>query len=165
MFRFWILLLGMTSYLHAQIETPPPGTYIIAKGITLEGFQYPENSFNDFRSLELNFLINEATSTQLEFAYSNFGFRERIRIPLRVKVYLSKKLYVFTGPEVEIELNKEQVTKEPPRLGWQAGVGYEWQKNLFTEAKVNYQLNTTQIGPYGSLGRSDTFTLGTRWKF
>lgn len=165
MLRFWILLIGMTSYLHAQIEEPPPGTYTLAKGITLDGFIYPKDPLSDFRSLEFNFLISEATRAQLEFAYSSFGFQERIRIPLTVKVYLTKKLYMVTGPEVEIELNKVLFPKEPPRLGWQAGMGYEWQKNLFTEAKMNYQLNNSKIGPYGTLGRSDTFTLGTRWKF
>ncbi|MEX0291162.1 MAG: hypothetical protein AB3N14_18815 [Flavobacteriaceae bacterium] len=136
--------------------------------IAIEGAIYPEEvNGEQHRMAIIEFSISETFKTELQMFYNRFGDRNRFRTSLLTKLYLIKnrKLYLFTGPEIEFDLNRKIQDYGPPRLSFNTGLGFDFNDNVLLEARFNKQLNNTRVGPYGELGRSDVFTVGSRLKF
>ncbi|MEM7380459.1 MAG: hypothetical protein AAF361_04585 [Bacteroidota bacterium] len=158
------LMFGLTTYAQQPTETPPPGTNIFG-AFSFSGLHYPE-MLNDERShfYQIQYQVSDELRLQLDAFYTLFGSRNRLRTALLGKVSITKKWYVFGGPEVEYDANRE-LGDDQVRLGLDMGMGYEINDQLLLEAGFNKNLNGSKVGPYGTLGDADFITVRSRFKF
>lgn len=133
--------------------------------LTLDGHYYPEFLLGEkFYNYQVNYRISEKLMIDLQSFYSRFGTKERLRIPMLFKARISKNLYFLTGPELEYDLSGEVPGKEP-RISINSGIEYRREDGLYINAIYNYQLNESNVGPQGGVGKSNIISVSSGLKF
>ncbi|NAS12060.1 hypothetical protein [Poritiphilus flavus] len=157
-------LFSFTGLAQQPTETPPQDINSIG-AYSFSGLKYPLGVNGERREYyQIQYELSDNLRVQLDAFYNKFGTRNRLRTALLTKVNLSKKWYVFAGPEIEYDMNRE-LGGDGVRLGLDLGMGYEVNEQLFLEAGFNQNLNGSRVGPYGTMGDSDFFTVRSRFKF
>ena len=85
-------------------------------------------------------------------------------MPMLLKARISNNLYLVAGPEMEYDMGKE-VDSSKPRLSLNSGVEYRRDDGFYINALFNYQLNNSNIGPQGNIGKSNMISVGSGIKF
>ncbi|PIB27086.1 hypothetical protein BFP77_13710 [Maribacter sp. 4U21] len=81
---------------------------------------------------------------------------------------MNKRLYLYSGLEIEAEINKYPHLKQPPpRVGLINGLGYEVNKSFVIEGGSNIQVNNSPMGVFGErdIPMPQVYTLGGKIKF
>ncbi|QLG46433.1 hypothetical protein [Costertonia aggregata] len=140
------------------------------KGVLqISGFSYP--IFFDgetHSSFLLDYELNKNLGVQLRGFYDTYLISNRTRFDFLGKYYFTKKMYILSGIQIEMEQAKiNNATPRPPRVGIQYGMGYEVNPNLILEGKGNIQINKSSMGSFGEyvIPTPQVYTLGGKLKF
>ncbi|MFS4467686.1 hypothetical protein [Maribacter sp. 2210JD10-5] len=165
----WSFPLFFTFASAQLVETPPVSSDSVKTGLSITGFSYPIFlNGEEHSSFAVEYRFNSKLAAELQGFYDTYLHANRIRGNVRLKYYLTKKLFVFGGPEVEGDQNKYiGLQVQPPRIGLIMGVGYEVDKNFMLEAGSNLQINNSPMGAYGEplINMPSVWTLGGKVKF
>ncbi|WP_117885320.1 hypothetical protein [Aureibaculum luteum] len=131
---------------------------------TLHDFAYPIDLFNKeqhsnfvFRyKIKLKFII------ELKGFYDTYLLADVFKTPITTKLYVTNKLYLFSGIELESESDKLQLNLQPPQLKFKNGMGYDIEKNLFIQFDHDLHFNKSAVGAYGT---PSLFSLSGKYKF
>lgn len=138
------------------------------QNLTITGFSYPI-FLNEEK--HASFLVNYPLSNQLHMElqgfYDTYLVSNRFRLNLSLKQYLTEKLYVIGGVEIEAGDYKQILPSQPPRIGAVMGFGYDVLNNFAIEGKFNAQLNNSLMGAYGEpfVRMPQVYTIGGKVKF
>ena len=133
--------------------------------LTFEGRFYPEFLLDEkFFNSQVSYPISDELMVDLQVFYSRFGIKERIRLPLFLRVKIAKNLYLLAGPEIEYDLSGE-VQASKPRMSINSGVEYKREDGFYINALFNYQINNSNVGPQGNIGKSNLISVGSGIKF
>lgn len=151
------LVYGQDRGLEHAIRNTP------GSNLTTEGFSYPtffdgetHSNFTATYEMDTNFLI------ELQGYYDTYLLANVFRVPVRAKWYVSDRLYLFSGLEMEVELDKYGLKPPPPRLKLINGMGYDVDKNFSIQATHDLQFNTSNFGNYAT---PNLFSLSGKYKF
>jgi len=137
--------------------------------LTIHSFSYPLFlNGEQHSSFKLNYRITDSLQAELQGFYDTYLLTDRFRVSLLLKQYLTKKIYLFSGVEIEMEGAKSLlVYKRPPRVGFISAVGYDVTSDFIIEAKGNIGINKTSMGAFGepSMAMPEVYTLGSKIKF
>lgn len=164
-----LILLMIGRVVIAQVtEKPQQVGSSPLYGSSITGHSYPLFLNGEKHSaFMVRYGISRATQLELEGFYDTYLMTNRFRTSLVGKVYLDDKLYLFSGLDAEIDIDKYSMKPKAPRLGVVSGVGYDINGDFMLEAKSNFQLNNSNIGLYGEsiIPMPSVFTLGSKFKF
>ncbi len=133
--------------------------------LTIDGRFYPEFLLGEkFYNSQIEYRISDKILVEIQLFYSRYGIKERIRMPMLLKARISNNLYLVAGPEMEYDMGKE-VDSSKPRLSLNSGVEYRRDDGFYINALFNYQLNNSNIGPQGNIGKSNMISVGSGIKF
>lgn len=165
--HIWLLCLGCCS-LFAQ---PVSNANIIDPDVepipllTLDGNYYPEFLLGEkFYNYQMDFRLSDKMMIDIQSFYSRFGTKERLRIPMLFKARISQNLFFLAGPELEYDLSGEVPGREP-RISVNSGIEYQREDGLYINAIYNYQLNDSNVGPRGGIGKSNVLSVSSGLKF
>ncbi|MFS4493991.1 hypothetical protein [Maribacter sp. 2308TA10-17] len=151
-------------------DPPEPSPTVDEPKLTIDDFAYPRfMDKEEHASFMIRYQLTDNLQIELQSFYDTYLLSNRFRNSLALKRYLSKKLYLFAGVEVEIDFVKESklLPKRPPRVGIISGMGYDVNRNFTIEAKSNIGLNQTSMGAFGEpfIAMPQVYTLGGKIKF
>ncbi len=165
---FSIIFLCTSAIKGQTVEkssTTSPSSLI---GLSISGHAYP-TFFNgeNHQSFMVQYGVSKVTQIELQGFYDTYLLSERFRTNMVGKVYLTNKLYLFLGMEVEAETGNYGNVPTPYRLGFVAGTGYDFNENFMIEVKSNVQLNNSRIGVFGEslIEMPAVYTIGSKFKF
>ncbi|MFK7812197.1 MAG: hypothetical protein AB8B59_06860 [Maribacter sp.] len=116
----------------------------------------------------ITYQLNPKLFAELQVFYDSYTFSNRLRAELQLKRYLTQKLFVFSGLQIEAETMVMPGNRIlPPRIGAKAGVGYDVNDNFLLEVKSNFQLNKSLIGVFGErqIRMPAVYTVSSKYKF
>jgi hypothetical protein len=153
------LLLAVVTSLHLLgIAQQEKATIIV------NGFSYP--GFNDgtaHRNFTLSYNLTDNLDAELRWFYDHNGFSERLRIPLLLKKYVSKKAYLYGGAQMEWEFIPSGTLA--PRADLIMGAGYELNQGILIEGTLQSPIiNGSNVNPLGT-GKSGSSFLNLKSKF
>ena len=133
--------------------------------LTFDGRFYPEFLLDEkFFNSQISYPISDDLMLELQVFYSRFGTKERIRLPFYLRAKIAKNLYFLAGPEIEYDLSGE-VQSSKPRMSINSGVEYKREDGFYINALFNYQINDSNVGPQGNIGKSNMISVGSGLKF
>ena len=131
----------------------------------VDGVFYPEFLLGEkFHNAQMGYRISDNLMVEIQTFYSRFGTKERLRIPMFFKAEIIKDIYLLAGPEVEFDLMREVNTRNP-RLSINSGIQYQKEDSFYINALLNYQINDSNVGPQGNIGKSNLISLSSGLKF
>lgn len=137
--------------------------------LTRSTFSYPLFlDDEEHSSFLVRYRLSDKTSAELRTFYDTYRTTNRVRSNFRFKQYLNKKLYLYSGLEIEAEINKyPHLKQQPPRVGLINGLGYEVNKSFVIEGGSNIQVNNSPMGVFGErdIPMPQVYTLGGKIKF
>ena len=155
-----VLVVTFKSYGQA-VESKPEES--------LEAFSYPLFLGNEQHSnITIKYGLNESLLVELQGFYDTYLLENRVRSSLIFRKYLTKRLHVLFGGEVEIRLqNATFPLKNAQRFSLISGFGYDVDDNFLLEVKRNSQMGKSTIGAFGEslIPAPQLFTLGGKIKF
>lgn len=161
--------LILVQYISGQVVEQPLPSVDQRTRLNITGFSYPIFlNEEEHKSFLVRYNLSKSLKLDLQGFYDTYRMTNRIRRNLVGKWYVSDRLYLFSGIEVESEVNKyQELGVTPPRVGFISGVGYEIRDNFMIEAKSNIQLNSSPMGAYGEylIPIRQAYTLGGKFKF
>jgi hypothetical protein len=166
---FKVLIVFTTVYgLNAQVEEVNSST--LKPRLFFDDFTYPLFLDSEVHSsFLLNYRLTDNLQVELQGFYDTYILTNRFRSSLVLKQYLTNKLYLFGGIDLEMEYVKQSSTipKRPPRLGFINGLGYDINSDFSLEAKSNIGMNQSSMGVYGEtfIPMPQVYTLGGKIKF
>lgn len=164
----YLLLYVITTVGQTIEEPPPPTNPSQLSSLSISGHTYPVSANGDVhKSFMVQYGISRDTQLELQGFYDTYLLTERFRTSLVGKIYLSNKLYLFSGIEVETATSMNGDYPSPYQLGFVAGTGYDVNENFMIEIKSNVQLNNANIGVFGEslIEMPTVYTIGSKWKF
>jgi hypothetical protein len=140
-----------------NITTPKPQ-------LTLHDFAYPIDLFSkeQHSNFVFRYKIKSKFSLELHGFYDTYLFANVFKTPIITKLYVTNKLYLFSGIELESESDKLQLNLPPPQLKFKNGMGYDVEKNFFIQFDHDLHFNKSAIGAYGT---PSLFSLSGKYKF
>ena len=130
--------------------------------LSLYSISYPEGLHGQlYKNFRLNYVVSDSFEAQLQAFYDSFGTRSNAKSSAILKVRVTKKSYLFAGPEAEYGTNPVSGESELLRVNLNLGVGYEVNPDFLLELGYHPELgnprnndNTSQ-----SQGKQNTFSL------
>ena len=155
--RITLLLLFATIIIYAQEpkEKLPKWEY---EGFSYVGFGTGEEHSCFSLGLEMNPKLHQ----ELQGFYDSYRASDVSVFSYRMKRFLSKKTYAFSGFGLQIERSKFEVSKSKFSGRMMNGFGFEPQKNISIEAVYDYNFNTVLPGINGA---PSSFILGGKFRF
>ncbi len=157
--RYVLLVLVTSIHLlgNAQQER---GTMVV------NGFSYPD--FSDgtvHKNFTLSYNLTDNLETELRWFYDHNGFSERLRVPLLLKKYVSKRTYLYGGAQMEWEFLSSEAL--PSRADLIMGTGYELNQGILIEGTLQSPLmNRGSVNPLGTGKSGSSFlNLSSKFKF
>jgi len=164
--KFGCLFLLTSVFLTAQeplLQTNSPAN------LGFDGLLYPNfGTAQQHSYFSITYDLKPGLHTQLRVFYDTYQISNRVRAEFLLKKYVTDKLYIFSGLQIEGET---QVLKGqrflPPRLGAVGGVGYDVKENITLEAMGNFQLNDSPAGVFGErmIRMPQVYTLASKIRF
>ncbi len=115
-----------------------------------ESFAYPIFMDNEMHSqFTIGYKLDDDFLIELQNYYDTYRSFDVQRVELKVKNYLSDKLYLVNGVAMERELDKHGANAAKPRYIMTNGVGYDINKNVMMEVNHDLNFNSSNIGSYG----------------
>lgn len=154
--------------MYSQEPKPDPLGLMKQGNLNIEGFSYPLFFSNEeHSSFLINYDLSEELDVLLEGFHDTYIVSNRFRTALLGRYYLTEKLYLLSGMELEREAKKDGRTPLAPRIGVISGAGYEVQENFFLEARANIQFNDSKMGSFGEplIPTPALYSLGGKFKF
>ncbi len=154
--------------LYGQEPKPDPLGLVKQNNLTIEGFSYPLFlDSEEHASFLINYDLFEEMDVLLEGFHDTYVNSNRFRTALLGRYYLTERIYLLSGLELEREAKKDGGTPLSPRLGILSGAGYEVQENFFLEARANIQFNDSKLGSLGEpvIPTPALYSLGGKFKF
>ncbi|MBT9189644.1 hypothetical protein [Zobellia russellii] len=97
----------------------------------------------------IGYKLDDDFLIELQNYYDTYRSFDVQRVELKVKNYLSDKLYLVNGVAMERELDKHGANAAKPRYIMTNGVGYDINKNVMMEVNHDLNFNSSNIGSYG----------------
>ena len=118
-------------------------------------------------SFLVSYLNSERLQIDLEGFYDTYMLANRFKTYVAAKYYLNDALYLFSGLDMEMDIDKYGGKPSAPRVGVVGGMGYEVNEQWMIEARSNIQSNTSKTGLFGESQRATpaVFTFGSKFKF
>lgn len=164
----FILLLGV-NFVSGQVAQAVLGTVDNSDKSTISGFAYP--LFVDgetHKSYMVSYAMHPKLKIEWEEFYNTYRTLHRVRNILRAKFNLDEKWHLFTGVEMEREIQPHSAIRPlPPRVGLLGGLGYEVNPGFVLEAGANMQINKSPMGAFGEsvVPMPEVYTLKGKIKF
>ncbi|PKG42755.1 porin family protein [Psychroflexus sp. MES1-P1E] len=176
-----IAILGLSNSMIAQNVD-----FGLKTGLNISNFtggDVGENSLFGFHVGGFaEFKLNKKISLQPELLYSTQGSEvqnslkikvDYLTIPLMVKYYLSEKFSVEAGPQASFLLNDKaefddssipdaDIDASSFDFGLNAGLGYNFNSNLFAQVRYNYGITTVGENPDV---KNSVFQMSLGYKF
>ncbi|SDM81478.1 hypothetical protein [Kriegella aquimaris] len=133
------------------------------KPLNVDSFSYP-NFLNGERhaSFLVDYDISRALRVELQGFYDTYLLGDVFKVSIAPKWYVTKRMYFFSGVEMEKDLEKYGNEPAAPRLDLMNGVGYDVDDNFTIEARHDLQFNKTG---YGEFTTPVMFSVGGKYKF
>ena len=87
------------------------------------------------------FYIDGYFSFQPELLYQNVDNLSYMHLPLNMKYYPAKELYILVGPYITYNLEEIFEDETPFNFGFGVGLGFDIDEYFFIQARYTYQLN------------------------
>ncbi|WP_339713211.1 hypothetical protein [uncultured Kriegella sp.] len=131
--------------------------------LDIDSFSYP-TFLNGERhaSFLVDYELSEALRVELEGFYDTYLLGDVFKVSIAPKWYVFKRMYFFSGMELEKDLDKYGNEPAQPRLDLLNGVGYDVDDNFTIEARHDLQFNKTG---YGQFTTPVMFSVGGKYKF
>ena len=166
MLKTWTILAFFicSSIVYGQeTQVVPDSKAESQKPLNVDSFSYP-TFLNGERhaSFLIDYGLSEALRIELEGFYDTYLLGDVFKVSIAPKWYVSKRMYFFSGMEMEKDLNKYGNEPAPPRLDFMNGVGYDVDNNFLIEARHDLQFNKTGNGQFTA---PVMFSIGGKYKF
>ncbi|SNR77622.1 hypothetical protein SAMN04488009_3732 [Maribacter sedimenticola] len=162
------LFISVSTMFGQTTEDPVSTNALPLSKLSISGNAYPVTAIGDVhKSFLVGYGISNGLQMELHGFYDTYLQTERFRTNLLGKVYLTEKLYLLSGLEVEVATESQELMEAPYRLGFVAGTGYDISDNFMVEMKSNVQLNKDAIGAFGEklIEMPAVHTIGGKWRF
>lgn len=161
-----VIILGLSISMGAQNVK-----FGLKTGLNISSFTGGELGKNNLFGFHVGgfaeFKLNEKFSLQPELLYSTKGTEvenlvkikvDYLAIPLMVKYYLSEKFSIEAGPQASFLVNDKaefddgsipdaDIDASSFDFGLNAGLGYNFNSDLFTQVRYNYGITTVGENP------------------
>ncbi|NJB70478.1 hypothetical protein GGR42_000940 [Saonia flava] len=168
-YTFLLLCIGLTYNVMAQ-EIKKPKERFPYEGHAYFGMD--RNSVH--KDFSIGYNLNTNWGVRLDGAYDKEMLYERFRIGMFVKKYLNKKMFLFGGMQLELDLldteirdiNSYHIPKgDKYRTSYTIGLGYDINESILIEASYDNQLNNSRIGPVQLNSPTDILLVKSKIKF
>lgn len=158
-----LITLGQEPVEKELLNSPRTST------LQYDAFSYADLGTGEKHSyFSVLYQLNPKLEAELRVFYDTYQISNRVRAEFLLKKYVTDKLYIFSGLEIEAE-TKVMPGRSilPPRLGAIGGVGYDVNDNFLLEAKGNFQLNNSPLGVFGErlVKMPEVYTVGGKVRF
>jgi len=119
-------------------------------------------SFEQHSNFTFKYGINSRFSLELQGHYDTQILADIFRVPIIAQGYVTKRLYLFTGVEMEMERDKFNLNLPVPQLKLINGMGYDVNSNFQLEFKHDLHFNKSNVGIYGN---PELFLLKGKMRF
>ncbi|MEM6813033.1 MAG: hypothetical protein AAF600_01410 [Bacteroidota bacterium] len=160
-----VFFLSWFAPINAQEEEPVNSNGLPLKSrLTINDFAYPlaPNSSEQHSNFIVSYEGSQNFFLELQGFYDSYLLADVFRIPIRAKLYVSDKFYLFSGVEVESERDKLQIDLPPPQLKYKNGFGYDVKNSLMLEFEHDLHFNKSVHGVYGT---PSLFSLKGKYRF
>ena len=164
----FIIFLFHNEIKSQDIEKKPD----LQSKVSLNQITYSTLNFNkeQHSSFILNYDFNNNLKLEFENHYDTYTLDNRFRSSFRIKHYITNKLYVFGGAEIEFSLTPNTTSTLQDNRSRQSvnfGLGYDIKDNLSFEIKNNTSLHKKSIGAFGEslLPTSEMFITTIKLEF
>lgn len=128
-----------------------------------EGFTYPLVLEGETHSnFSMGFEFDPTFNAELQGFYDTYRLANVFDLSIRGKKFITEKLYIFSGIGAEFELDKYGLKAPQTRFKIMNGMGYDFNEQLFLEAKQEVFLNQSNYGNYAT---PNLFLLSSKYKF
>ncbi|GAA4271171.1 hypothetical protein U6A24_04685 [Aquimarina gracilis] len=150
-FNVFVLLSCIGLYGQEQNDVEEGSTSADSK-LTITDFAYPRTwlSSEQHASFTMNYKIKPGLFFELQGDYDTYLLADVFRMPFVTKLYISDKLYLLSGIELEMERDKMQIDLPPPQLKFKNGWGYDIRSNFSLEVEYDLHFNKSIYGAYGT---------------
>lgn len=163
LFLCWFILFGTYNYAQER-DINTDSTRVSKSKLTISDFAQaqPFWSFEQHSNFVIKYGINSRFSLELQGYYDTHIFADVFRIPIIAKVYLTKRMYLFSGIEIESEKDKFNLGLPPVQLKLKNGMGYDVNTNFQLQFVHDLHFNKSNVGIYGN---PELFTFSGKIKF
>lgn len=131
--------------------------------LNVDGFSYPIFlNGEQHASFLIDYELQKTLQVELEGFYDTYLLGDVFKVSIAPKWYVSKRMYFFSGIEVENNLDKYGEKPPPVRLDFINGVGYEVDDSFTIEARHDLQFNETGGVQFTT---PVMFSVGGKYKF
>lgn len=167
-FRMTISLLIIPLFIirtQAQEEWVDTNLNVMSNSnIVVEDFAYPINLLNreQHSNFKFSYLLMPKFSIEMQGFYDTYLVSDVFKLPITTKFYITDKVYLFSGLEIESESDKMLLDLPPPQFKIKNGMGYDVKQNFFLQVEHDLHFNKSIIGAYGT---PSLISLKGKYKF
>ncbi len=147
---FWLLFsIVINSQEQKEMETQFPVAF---SGLTISDFAYPIVwwSSEQHANFKFSHRVNKNIFLEWQGEYDTYLIADVFKTPLLTKIYITDRLYLYTGIELEMERDKLQIDLPPPQFKFKNGWGYDIKSNFSLEVEHDLHFNKSVYGAYGT---------------
>ncbi|MGS0526914.1 hypothetical protein ACU8V7_18960 [Zobellia nedashkovskayae] len=115
-----------------------------------DGFAYPVFMDDEIHlQYSIGYKLDDKFMVELQNYYDTYRVFDVQKVSIRLKNYVSDKLYFVNGLAMERELDKHGFDTAKPRYIMTNGFGYDVNKNVMMEVNHDLNFNKSNLGAYG----------------
>ena len=159
----YLILFGVHFY-GQEKEIEKDSTKIPKTKLTISDFSYNTfGSWEQHSSFQIKYNIDPSLSLELHGNYDTYILADVFKVPLIAKKYVSKRLHLFSGIEMETQRGvlKSKLWAKP-QLKSKNGMGYDLNKNFQLQVEHDLFFNKSKTGIYSF---PELFSLKGKLKF
>ncbi|CAZ94600.1 hypothetical protein [Zobellia galactanivorans] len=147
-FIFFIVAIGKCQTPEKTLQGVEPLTE--NSNFNTSAYSYPVFMDNEMHSeFLIGYEFDEKFMVELQNYYDTYRTFDVQKVSVRLKNYVSDRLYFVNGAAMERELDKHGANAPRPRYIMTNGVGYDINKNVMMEVNHDLNFNKSNIGTYG----------------
>lgn len=151
-FQAWFILSSIHIYGQVQ-DINKDSTQISKSKLTISDFAHIRTfgTSEQHSNFTMKYNINPKFSFELQGSYDTYILADVFKVSFLPKKYFSKRLYLFSGVEIESERDKLSLNlSPPPQLKLKNGIGYDLNTNFQLQFEQELHFNKSKVGIYSN---------------
>ena len=144
-----LILIGTNAFTQEQ-DIAKDSTRVFKPTVTLTDFAHKTfGNWEQHSDFTIKYSLDPQLSLELQGFFDTYIFEDVFKAPFIGRKYISKKLNVFSGVEVEARrLLFKNNSWTPPLLKTKNGIGYDINTNFQLQLEHDMQFNNARPGAY-----------------